>query len=649
MGRFFTIYALLLSFCLVLQCTQAGDVDFDGIAGSDEPEGEGSGTEPDDPDPIDEGEITAWKEEIKNREKASTPPDVNVGDDDAGASQGGELPEQIQALIDDTLSHSEEISPEVKPPEDNTPDRVAAGKSASFTKKYWYYPPSPVRCAGQLFDPIRYFCCDGKLTAKTFYYRYQKYDAVRYVDACCCGVPYNTQTQICCKNKIYEITKVGRPGYIGCCNDQAYDKDKQLCCDGKLFNNDEGCTLKCCGCDVYRKKDALCCNDIVVPRRGDNKKMQCCGNSGYYRSTELCCNGCAIKRVGRELCCGDGTYDPSREICCGGKKFAKSRYDSCCYSPPDGALSRPYKASTQICCGGRVYNRIYGMNTRCCSCYMSGKYSARIFDVRRQRCCGCRVFTMPSSSHTHCCCKYMYYYFNRYCPYFPYYYYFPKPYYYHYNYPTCRLMDPNEHSCCNGNIFDKFNSQYKRCCNSASYDSRTKICCNGQIRDRWNNGEPQHMTCCGTEAYDRRYHTCCYNQVLKVFDGKRACCGYELYNPTGGQSCCNGLVVRGGSGYICCGDKAWNGRSYGCCEGAPFYKLRWNCCNSKVVRGGQSHQCCGSKTFNPRTHQCCCNCIHPLVKNALNRCCGTRSYDANREVCCSDTDTVYRKPYTCPT
>ncbi|CAH1779061.1 unnamed protein product, partial [Owenia fusiformis] len=196
---------------------------------------------------------------------------------------------------------------------------------------------------------------------------------------------------------------------------------------------------------------------------------------------------------------------------------------------------------------------------------------------------------------------------NRYCPYFPYYYYFPRPYYYHHNYPTCRLIDPSQHSCCNGNVFDKF-GPYDRCCNTARYDRRYYICCNGQVRKRVS---ATTTTCCGTEPYNYRENTCCYNQVLRITDDKRSCCGYELYNYKT-HKCCNGIVVPGGNNHICCGNRAWDGTLYGCCGNEPFYKPRWSCCNGmKVSGGGNDARCCGLKTFNRNTHMCCCRCIHP--------------------------------------
>ncbi|CAH1778646.1 unnamed protein product, partial [Owenia fusiformis] len=73
--------------------------------------------------------------------------------------------------------------------------------------------------------------------------------------------------------------------------------------------------------------------------------------------------------------------------------------------------------------------------------------------------------------------------------------------------------------------------------------------------------------------------------VLRITDGKRSCCGYELYNYKT-QKCCNGIVVPGGTNFICCGNRAWDGRMYGCCGNEPFYKPSWSCCNGKKVKGG---------------------------------------------------------------
>ncbi|CAH1793815.1 unnamed protein product [Owenia fusiformis] len=598
-------------------------------------------------------------EESEKVEKTNVNPPRTRADNAADESVGGDFPAEITALNNELVTKPEElvdndadltvsgksrsadkIDSPATAPEDSTDDALMVGLSEEYTKKFWYYPPAPVRCAGQLFDPLRYFCCNGKLHWKNFYYKYIKYNNMPYADACCSGVPFNSQVKICCNDKLFYIGEIGQPGHIGCCADQAYNKRKQLCCNKMLFDNDQ--TLKCCGYEVYRERDALCCKGVIVPRRG-NQAIECCGSNSYNPASQRCCNGNPLKRNNNERCIGGAVYDANTQISCGGKIYSKRRYNSC---TPGVSGNRPYRSPDQMNCGGKVYSRIFGQTvgdrgTGCCSCYMNGKFVSKIFNLRTQRCCGCKVYNIPSPTYTSCSCHYLYYYFNRIYPYFPYYYYYPRPYYYHHVYPTCRLMDPNAHSTCNGNIFPKFKS-YQKCCNKARYDERFQICCSGQVRQR----ASQYTTCCGTETYNYKEHTCCFNHVLKIIDGKNKCCGFEMYNRNT-HSCCKGLVVKGGTNHLCCGNKAWNGASYGCCEGKPFYKPKYSCCNGVVATGGGSRRrCCGTKTIDRYT-QTCCGLTTPhanLQYPAVISCCGTSSFDSTTAVCCHDTETIHQKP-----
>lgn len=118
----------------------------------------------------------------------------------------------------------------------------------------------------------------------------------------CGNTYYNTSTQSCCMDAVYD-------GEWQKCGAVCFDLDRQSCCNGTLYTE----RMADCNGTCYPKNTHSCCNDQIL----EGTEWRACGSSCYDIRNETCCNGRVYEGFFSVIPCGSGTcFNSTTHFCC---------------------------------------------------------------------------------------------------------------------------------------------------------------------------------------------------------------------------------------------------------------------------------------------------------------------------------------------
>jgi len=130
---------------------------------------------------------------------------------------------------------------------------------------------------------------------------------IEHPDESCCGrKKIHLKTEICCKNKIIQVTgNLEQRSRAACCGDKLWLVDaSEMCCDGKVLPR-KSMHENCCGTTAYDITSQICCDGHILALRGN--QTYCCGTKTYNANEETCCFGSLkivqLKNEASTTCC----------------------------------------------------------------------------------------------------------------------------------------------------------------------------------------------------------------------------------------------------------------------------------------------------------------------------------------------------------
>ncbi|MDR0516495.1 MAG: fibrobacter succinogenes major paralogous domain-containing protein [Fibromonadaceae bacterium] len=326
--------------------------------------------------------------------------------------------------------------------------------------------PTYSYCNGKKYNSATQFCSGNKIYDKCGYWEYDpstQYCKSYTVFGKCSGKEYNVQMQFCSGNAIFDK-----------CGDREYDPSTQFC---RKADNLGTALLDLCGGKEYDDAAQFC---------SGNKLYDKCGGQLYTPATESCKSGIVFGKCGSkeyntvtQFCsgntiydkCGNWEYDPSTQSCKSNIIFGKCG-------------SKEYNTATQFCSGNTIYDKCDGKeyNTRqfCNGITLFDKCNGKEYDPSTQFCRENVLFG------------------------------------------KCGVKEYNiQIQFCNESIiFDK--------CNGKEYNTATQFCSRNTIYDKCGNWEydPSTQFCsnlfiyrkCGGEKYDPSTKFC-GNGTMRNYDG----------------------------------------------------------------------------------------------------------------------------------
>uniref|UniRef100_T1JGZ0 Uncharacterized protein n=1 Tax=Strigamia maritima TaxID=126957 RepID=T1JGZ0_STRMM len=317
-------------------------------------------------------------------------------------------------------------------------------------------PEGTMECCGlTVYDTSSKRCCESS-------------DAVEDVDKLpdnadsCCGenkIPFDSDAQMCCGNKVFDIPKdIHGPRYFCCWDEKSgqqpsiYDPRNQVCCGGVKHDN-SGHRAGCCGSETVDWHSEVCCNGKKMKR--ESRYESCCGNTTFNSRHELCCNyetGFVLPRKSRgDSCCGNVTYDYREQLCCR-SDFSLLGSGSGSRGGSTGETAVFFRATRSVIC-----------------CNLTA------IDSRTHACCDGKAIVKSEQL----CCRSM---------------------------DSDGLFD-------SVTLLDKVTNK-SRCCGKEQYDPDSHKCCDNTVVEVGDRS----LRCCGSQVYHPARQTCCAD---KVYDSSR--------------------------------------------------------------------------------------------------------------------------------